>query len=157
ASRVFDEWMGTNASDAFKRPSSLIFTGDQIYADDVATPLFEAVRKIAFDVFGYVEQMPNPTGAGVTAADSYSWKNNGKLPDFPLEAWYRAYDTARQAVRKVWSGRKQLTHWLTSPIGFTTDDGDAHLLSFPEYAAMYLAVWNPEICKSYNVDDGSDE
>ena len=29
--------------------------------------------------------------------------------------------------------------------GFTTTDGDNHLLSFGEFAAMYLASWNPRI------------
>ncbi|MGB7292648.1 MAG: hypothetical protein WBD99_10790 [Thermodesulfobacteriota bacterium] len=158
ASRVFDEWMAKNAADAFKRPASLILTGDQIYADDVAVPLFQAVRRIAFDVFGYVEKIPNPIGAGLTSVDNYSWKNKGSLPDFPWGLNKAAgLPAVKKMIREVWSGRKQLTHRLTSPIGFTTEDGEAHLLSFPEYAAMYLAVWNPEICKSYGVDDGSDE
>jgi GH25 family lysozyme M1 (1,4-beta-N-acetylmuramidase) len=158
ASDVFDEWMAKTAPDAFKRPASMILTGDQIYADDVAVPLFKAVRRIAFDVFGYVEKIPNPNGTALTPADNYSWTNNGQLPEFP---WglnkAAAIPAVQEMIRKVWSGRKQLTHRLTSLIGFTTDDGEAHLLSFPEYAAMYLAVWNPEICKGYGVDDGSDE
>jgi hypothetical protein len=149
ASNKFDEWLAKTAGDAFKRPASLILTGDQIYADDVAVPLFEAVHKIAKDVFGYVEQMPNASGGGVTSVDRYSWKNTVPVPG--VGAGSRAPET------DLWSGRKKLTHRRTSPFHFTTDDGEAHLLSFPEYAAMYLAVWNPEICKSYGVDDGSDK
>jgi hypothetical protein len=60
-----NEWLATTAADAFKRPASLILTGDQIYADDVAVPLFAAVHKIAKDVFGYVEQMPNASGGAL--------------------------------------------------------------------------------------------
>ncbi len=159
ASRVFDEWMAKNVSDAFKRPASLILTGDQIYADDVAVPLFEAVRRIAFDIFGYVEKIPNPNGIGLVSVDNYSWKNKRSLPDFYPLKLNQAFKLSKvkKWIREAWSGRKQLTHRLTSPIGFTTEDGEAHLLSFPEYAAMYLAVWNPEICKSYGVDDGSDK
>ena len=29
--------------------------------------------------------------------------------------------------------------------GYTTEDGESHLLSFGEYAAMYLAVWSPRV------------
>lgn len=134
ASPVFDEWLAKIATDAYKRPASMILTGDQIYADDVAVPLFEAVHKLAKDVFGYADQIPNSSGAGLVSVDNYSWKN---------------------VTSQVWSGRRYLTHRITSPIGFTTDDGEAHLLSFPEYAAMYLAVWNPELCRRYGVDDGS--
>ena len=152
ASNKFDEWLATTAADAFKRPASLILTGDQIYADDVAVPLFAAVHKIAKDVFGYVEQMPNASGGGVTSVDSYSWKNTVPVPG--AGAGSRA---PIPSETDLWSGRKKLTHRRTSPFHFTTDDGEAHLLSFPEYAAMYLAVWNPEICKSYGVDDGSDK
>ncbi len=32
--------------------------------------------------------------------------------------------------------------FLFARTGFTTSDGESHLLSFGEYAAMYLAVWN---------------
>ncbi len=153
---VYDTALSRSAADAYARPASLILTGDQIYADDVAIPLFEGVIKLASDVFGYVEQMPSPDGKGLARANSYSWKNNGQLPDFSVlgglsEAAKSAKFGAmvKQQIRKVWSGRKQLTHLASSPIGFTTDDGDAHLLSFPEYAAMYLMVWNPELCRAY--------
>lgn len=133
AFRVYDEWLAGKASAPLARPASLILTGDQIYADDVALPLFESVHRIALDVFGYVEQLPQENGAGTTSADTYSWQS-------PLL-----------------SKRKWLTHRETSPIGFTTEDGEAHLLSFPEYAAMYLAVWNPDLCNLYRVESQSDK
>jgi hypothetical protein len=135
AMRVYDEWLAGRARMNFTRPHSLFLTGDQIYADDVALELFEPVRKLAADVFGYVEQMPETSGGGLRPADNYSWKAAGK-----------------PAV----SDRKRLTHYSTSPIGFTTDDGEAHLLSFAEYAAMYLMVWNPELCTRYGVESGKD-
>jgi hypothetical protein len=52
--------------------------------------------------------------------------------------------------------RKRLTTRILSPIGFTTEDGEAHLLSFAEFAAMYLVTWNPDLRGDYVVDDGSD-
>jgi len=147
---VYDDLLKKNAKDAFQRPASLILTGDQIYADDLAAPLltndkvfayplFDAVRRIAWDVFGYVERMPSPKEEGLTSVDSYS---SGMMPGTPAKWPYH------------WSGRQKLTHRITSPIGFTTEDGEAHLLSFPEYAAMHLAVWNPDLCRDYKVDNG---
>ena len=32
--------------------------------------------------------------------------------------------------------------------GYTTEDGESHLLSFGEYAAMYLAVWSPRVWRA---------
>lgn len=136
---VYDQLLAKNASSAFERPASMILTGDQIYADDVHQTLFEGVRRIAADVFGYDEQVPNYDGGGLSPAGSF--KANG-VSKFPMPF-------------KGWTDRKYLTHRSTSPIGFTTDDGEAHLLSFPEYAAMYLAVWSPELCRDYVSKDVS--
>jgi len=151
---VYDELLAKNVSAPLQRPASLFLTGDQIYADDLAAPLrinpkvygyplFAAVNKLAKDVFGYVEQMPNPSGGGVRPIDSYTW---GEFPGSQIPA--------STILSYTFSDRRRLTHRQTSPIGFTTDDGEAHLLSFPEYAAMYLAVWNPELCLKYRVDNG---
>ena len=147
---IYDKLLSKNALDPFQRPASLILTGDQIYADDLSAPLgndskrfeyplFDAVRRIARDVFGYVEHMPNAKGGGLTSVDSYSW---GNPPGDPIPL-----------PELSWSDRRKLTHRTTSPIGFTTEDGEAHLLSFPEYAAMHLAVWNPDLRHNYKVDN----
>jgi hypothetical protein len=119
--------------------ASLILTGDQIYADDVSIQLFRAIRKIVDDIFGYDEVLPS-LGAGfpVRAADFTAWRNQDGAP----------YGD--------WSHRRKLTHRLTSKIGFTTEDGEAHLLSFSEYAAMYLIVWGSEVCKNY-LEPGTDK
>src|ERR1051325_9709104 len=145
--------MSKTANDAIKRPASLFLTGDQIYADDVAIPLFEAVHKIASDIFGYVERIPSYFLASFSV-DDFSWHTNEQVsfPGFSEGKGYSPLDKILQ--EKNWSGRKKLTNLFTSNIGFTTDDGDAHLLSFPEYASMYLAVWNPVLCKAYGVDNG---
>jgi len=153
AFRIFDAWMSKTANDAIKRPASLFLTGDQIYADDVAIPLFEAVHKIASDIFGYVERIPSYFLASFSV-DDFSWHTNEQV-SFPGFSEGKGYSPLDKIIQeKNWSGRKKLTNLFTSNIGFTTDDGDAHLLSFPEYASMYLAVWNPVLCKAYGVDNG---
>lgn len=151
AHNVFDEFMATNAADPEKRPSSLLLSGDQIYGDDVAVPLFKAVQKIAKNVFGYVEKIPKADGSGYTSVDYFTHEN----PKWTEEPGAGRGSKWAPGPEELWSGRKQLSHRITSPIGFSTEDGEAHLLSFAEYASMYLAVWSPELCKLYGVDDGS--
>ncbi|HEY6002864.1 MAG TPA: hypothetical protein VIV57_08300 [Anaeromyxobacter sp.] len=130
---AYDRWLSQRIQDVEQRPSALLLTGDQIYADDVAAPLFKALHKLAADVCGWVEHLPR-VGAQPLLVDAYLWGTS----------W--PYGT-----------RKGLTSIGHSPIGFTTDEGESHLLSFPEYAAMYLATWNETLCKSYGVEDRTDE
>ena len=40
--------------------------------------------------------------------------------------------------------------FILKSLGFTTDDGEGHLLSFAEFAAMYLMVWGPEVYSAYD-------
>jgi hypothetical protein len=143
---VFDQWLGTRAADVTARPSAFILTGDQIYADDVAFPLFKAVQRLAADVIGYVERLPRD-GKAPISVDQYALYKQQPLPPMFERVRLKPPDMTRKA----------LTTRTFSPIGFTTEDGEAHLLSFAEYAAMYLVVWNPELCRPpYGVDDGSE-
>lgn len=162
AHKVYDQALGKSAWDPTARPASLFLTGDQIYADDVAAPLFEAVKNAAKDIFGYAEQLPNHDGKGLTSTEDYTW---GDTPGKKIAAGKPKYYPAKiskspeilkppliiELIQKIkkWSDRKRLTHNSFSPIGFTTEDGESHLLSFAEYAAMYLIVWNPDLCSKY--------
>jgi hypothetical protein len=133
---AYDRWLSQRINDIEQRPSAMLLTGDQIYADDVAAPLFKALHKLAADVFGWVELLPRD-GAAPASVDSYGCCTSS--PGWgPVQT------------------RKGLTSFGHSPIGFTTDDGESHLLSFPEYAAMYLVTWNETLCRSYGVEDGTD-
>jgi peptidoglycan hydrolase-like protein with peptidoglycan-binding domain len=108
------------------RPAALFLTGDQIYADDVAHSLFVAVRKLSIDVMGFDERLP----MGFGHADQILYTKPDQAKDPPK-------GTRRRAVLDA---------------GFTTDDGEGHLLTFGEFAAMYLLVWNPELCQSYGLE-----
>jgi hypothetical protein len=142
---VFDEWLASRAADIAARPSALILTGDQIYADDVAFPLFKAVQRLAADVCGYVERVPRDNKTPIPVDQYALWKPP------PLPPMFEGYRFKPPDMT-----RKGLTTGGFSPIGFTTEDGEAHLLSFGEYAAMYLVVWNPQLCRPpYEVYDKS--
>lgn len=51
--------------DPMKRPQQLFLTGDQIYADEVGTPLMRYLMPVAQELIGKAEHLPLQTGGGV--------------------------------------------------------------------------------------------
>jgi hypothetical protein len=102
-----DETLSRTAHDLGRRPSALFLTGDQIYADDVASPLIGHVRDMADALMG--------------AEDSTSVPGVPSLDLLPL------------------GGRKEVA---LERAKFTSDKAGNHLMSFGEFAAMYLIAWN---------------
>jgi murein DD-endopeptidase MepM/ murein hydrolase activator NlpD len=131
AFKVLDDWMAENATEPYQRPASNIQTGDQIYADDLPGTLFDAIENLSLDVFGYSEKINLSRAMG----------NNQLVPSNEISSIPKGNQEMSQ--------RQLMTHYSKSLIGFSTDDGERHLLSFPEYAAMYLLVWCPEIWRDY--------
>lgn len=99
-----------NCQDLTKRPSMLLLTGDQIYADDVAIALLATLREQAKQLMGHTEYIPEPEKDGLIDP------NNILL-----------------------HGRKDFLKNNNS--GFSSGASENHLLSFGEYAAMYLYVF----------------
>lgn len=114
ALRFGDDLLNTHYHDPNQRPSLLILSGDQIYADDVAVPLLAMLRGKAAGLMGYEELLPNQIN--------------------PAQI--------RLGSRK--------TILSENKSGFTSDKSHNHLLSFGEFAAMYLYIlgnrdgWQPE-------------
>jgi len=92
------------------RPTMLCLTGDQIYADDVATSFLPPLTEMGRRLVGSYEYLP-PTrkGDGPTAPHLFKLGNRSKP--------------------------------LNKNEGFTSTHGKNHLMSFGEFASMYLAVW----------------
>jgi hypothetical protein len=110
------------------RPHQLFLTGDQIYADDVATALLATLNELGHTLLG--------TGAAETLA-----VNTGGT-----EGRFDA------TTRNFPSGRR---HYLASSVAkFTSDDAASHLLSFGEFAAMYLLAWSPAAWPHVAATDG---
>ena len=87
------------------RPALLCLTGDQIYADDVATPLINVLKQKAIDLIG--------TELGVPGIDKPSQLASGS----------------------------RMIRLKEENSGLTSSHGKNHLISFGEYAAMYLFVF----------------
>ena len=108
--------------DLEKRPSTLLLTGDQIYADDVAVSLFAMLRSQSLVITGNNETLPLKDG--------------------------RASSTARLDPAAIpLHGRKQALRDQNS--GFSSGESENHLFTFGEFAAMYiyafgnLPAWQP--------------
>ena len=52
-----DEIIGATVEDITRRPRALFLTGDQIYADDVASPLIQQLTKFGIELLGWEEQI----------------------------------------------------------------------------------------------------
>ena len=106
---VADELIAGECDDLDRRPAALILTGDQIYADDVASPLIGHLRELADQLMGA--------------------EDDGSVPGIERLSAVVAGD------------RQDLVRDLAC---FTSAHCDNHLMSFGEFAAMYVCAWNHE-------------
>jgi hypothetical protein len=98
------------------RPSSLFLMGDQIYADDVADPLFPVISKLGDELIGAKEPL--------------------EIIDARLTQ--EPFHTALNQVH----GRQYI---MENFCHFTSSHASNHLMKFGEYAAMYLLSWSPQL------------
>ena len=103
-----------------RRPQQLFLTGDQIYADDVATAVCHLATKLGADLLGAAEHVPT------------TWRGDPKRPD-------------REPV-----DRRRFPAGLRKPIvlddaRLTTTDGESHLLGLGEFLAVHLLAFSQEL------------
>ncbi len=130
---------GTVAETAW--PSMLVMAGDQIYGDDVAGPMLQAIHQL-LEVLELPVEMLSPLELeGISDspslyahADSY-YRRENLLPK--IEHNRALLDTFFGGVKK--------------PI-FTTDTAANHLITLGEYLAMYLLVWSPIPWQLINIE-----
>lgn len=101
---------------ALNRPQSLFLLGDQIYADDVADPLFPLITSLGKQLVGKKECLSKV--------------------DKRLE-----HPFLRRSVRQI-RGRKFIMEQLCQ---FTSAHSHNHAMQFSEYAALYLFSWGPQL------------
>lgn len=108
-----DTVVGDKAAKSNQRPSHLLLTGDQIYADDVGGPLLANLVNAGKTLTGWDEAMP--------------LKNNSNVK------------VIRPAETPLY-GRKVVLK--NEDAGISSGHGENHLMTFGEYAAMHIAVWS---------------
>ncbi|MGJ7909885.1 hypothetical protein [Neobacillus sp. LXY-1] len=99
-----------------KRPDSLFLMGDQIYADDVAHPIFRTITTFSKELIGELEPLEE--------IDSTL-----KLPLF------------QERLQQL-NGRQYITENFCQ---FTSNHAENHLMELGEFAAMYLLAWSPAL------------
>jgi hypothetical protein len=114
-----------------ERPQQLYLTGDQIYADDVGACLLPMLNELAADLIGPRQSI----GVNTFNDDgslSLTKETDTTITNFPALR-------RRKLIRK---------HARMS-----TTSCDNHLLSFGEFAAMYLAAWSPRVWRAMATND----
>jgi hypothetical protein len=113
---ILDGLIAVTAQNATERPHQLLFTGDQIYADDVAASLLMQLTDASSTLLGTDGSAPG----GWLAEELLP--NNQRPTDYPPLTRTRILGE--------------------DGVGFTSDDTRSHLISLGEYLSMYLFTWS---------------
>ena len=133
-------------NDLEKRPATLLLTGDQIYADDVAISLSAMLRQAALTLTSRQETLPLSDG-------NVSSNERIDPSSIPLHGRKKELKNRHSAA-----GRKS---------GFSSSESENHLFTFGEYSAMYIyafgnlpnwqPIWDWQQLESMGVAEGAKE
>lgn len=111
-----------------QRPQMLLMTGDQVYCDDVAGPMLQAIEQVIARLGLFAEPLE---GAVVSSS--------AELADHPHNYYEREQILPQvelnTALSKTFFGAKK------KPV-FTSVNAHNHLISLSEVLAMYILVWS---------------
>ncbi|WP_206486090.1 alkaline phosphatase D family protein [Thalassotalea sp. G2M2-11] len=126
-----DQLLATDGFSAEQRPSLVMMSGDQVYADDVAGPMLVAIHQV-IELLGLHTE--NWQGAVVNNTDSL----------LASEFCYYQRDKLLPRTKANKAVYEKLFAASKKPI-FTSVNAKNHLVTFAENIAMYLLVWSPEL------------
>ncbi|WP_338622126.1 alkaline phosphatase D family protein [Agarivorans sp. OAG1] len=121
-----DAWLAEQELDNW--PSLLMLSGDQVYADDVATPMLVAIHQLVARL-GLANELFQDSKLAASEqlhAQGHYLSRQELLPKEGVEL----------------AANKALFSAVKKPI-FTSDHANNHLISLAEMLAMYLLVWSP--------------
>lgn len=121
-----DDIIKENLADSLKRPQQLFLAGDQIYADSVVGVLLQHLIGFGFQMMDKKETLP-------TTWEGTEGKKRWQADSLHFPAFIR---------RRL----------IDSEARFTSGDNANHLISFGEFASMYLAVWS-DVTWPENIDE----
>jgi hypothetical protein len=128
-----DDLIDAGRTDPLQRPHQLFLTGDQIYADDVATSLLHWLMDIGNTLTGSFAVDGEATG-GVEQLPT-RWPNQPPGTQ-SVRLWPANHDYFPAGLRR---------NATVNEARFSTEDGESHLFSFGEFCAMHLLVWCNEL------------
>ncbi|MBB1486966.1 alkaline phosphatase family protein [Oceanospirillum sediminis] len=124
-----DEHLAERLQQPDQWPALLMMSGDQIYADDVAGPMLNAIHQLLNKLELPVETLP----------DAELEDTNQLHQTRPS---YYERENLLPLSRPGKDVRKKMFEGVRKPV-FTTDTAHNHLVSLGEVLGMYLLVWSP--------------
>lgn len=118
---IIDDFIEYCAHQPNSRIHQLFFTGDQIYADDVANPLLWVATEAGDTLLGWEENLP----LQLTPTSNYEYKKPSQFK--PGE---------RSDIAKDYGG-------FTAMLTDSPEKAKSHLFSLGEYCATYILCWSP--------------
>ncbi|THB75003.1 MAG: alkaline phosphatase family protein [Desulfobacteraceae bacterium] len=117
------------------RPALLMLTGDQIYADDVAGPMLQAIHSVVRILGLYPESF-----------DDAAVEDSHELYARPDCYYLRKNILPRTKIGEKWYRRGGAKHIFSSSFA------QNHMVTFAEWMAMYILVWSPALWDRLSVD-----
>ncbi|MFC3093649.1 alkaline phosphatase family protein [Alteromonas sediminis] len=124
-----DKVIETSLSNKDVRPDLLLMTGDQVYTDDVAGPMLQAIHQICQRLGLFTESLD---GSVIESSEA-------------LFSHHASYYRRDELLPKIDSNETLLDTFFGAkkkPI-FTSVHAKNHLIGLNEMLAMYLLVWSP--------------
>ncbi|MBD3586952.1 alkaline phosphatase family protein [Salinimonas sp. HHU 13199] len=121
-----------------KRPDMLLMTGDQVYCDDVAGPMLQAIEQVVDKLGLFHEDLDGAVIDNTSQLSGHEfnfYQRENILPQIELNT----------ALSKLFFGAKK------KPV-FTSVNAHNHLISLSEVIAMYILVWSDVLWRDVSFD-----
>ncbi|MET1219083.1 MAG: alkaline phosphatase family protein [Glaciecola sp.] len=130
--------LGAKHTSDIAKPDILFFTGDQIYADDVAGPTLHVIQQTIAQLGLFSERFEDAL-----------IQNSADLPEHPYcfyqrEALLPDVESNEDVASIFFKGKRK-------PI-FTSVNAQNHLVSLSEIMAMYILTWSPVMWARCSLD-----
>ncbi|WP_456300150.1 DUF7800 domain-containing protein [Salinimonas iocasae] len=120
------------------RPDMLLMTGDQVYCDDVAGPMLQAIEQVVDRLGLFHEDIEGAVIENTSELSGHEfnyYQRENILPQIELNT----------ALSKLFFGAKK------KPV-FTSVNAHNHLISLSEVIAMYILVWSDALWSEIRFD-----
>ncbi|HVF83452.1 MAG TPA: hypothetical protein VM913_04710, partial [Sphingomicrobium sp.] len=147
AMSFLDAEVEEHIDDPGKRVQQLFLTGDQIYADDVGATILPVIHDLAV-------QLNLEDHAGADTPDHLA-TGMEELPkkDATVVQYFSGAAGIMGNVTMQSAGPLRRSKIIRRDAGFTSTGATNHLMTFAEYAALYLLAWSPRVWKLPADDD----
>ncbi|MCS6193478.1 alkaline phosphatase family protein [Shewanella baltica] len=119
------------------RPALIVMSGDQVYIDDVAGPMLNAIGQV-IDLLGL--QHEQFEGANIASSEALHYQ--------PADLYQRHKNLLPHTQ---YPAKTALWRWYRNHPIFTSSIAENHLVSLNEIIALYLLTWSPDLWELVNI------